>query len=254
MDHEPLDIDSRIAADGSAAAQARLASIVHDFNNFLTPIVSILIDLQRQKVGSEKQMRRIDGAIFCAYRAGILTRQLLDNRHALQANPGVVHVGELLARFEPVMAGAIGSDVALRVETSADLPPVQFDEPLLERALLNLVLNARDAMPDGGNLVVAALLERPVSAKCHHADFMVRLSISDSGIGMSEAILEQVGQSRFSTKAHGSGLGLMTVRQSLEHQNGLLSITSAEGSGTTVNMWLPLARLPSKPASPGSIG
>ena len=116
----PLELNSGVTAVGSVATQTRLASIVHDFNNFLTPIVNILNDLRRQKVGSDRQIRRIDGAISCAYRAGILARQLLDDGHALHSHPSV-HIGEFLARFEPVLSGAIRPNIALRIETAANL-------------------------------------------------------------------------------------------------------------------------------------
>jgi signal transduction histidine kinase len=241
----PLELNASLVADGPAGERNRLASIVHDFNNFLTPIVNILVDLQRQKAGTARQIRRIDGAIFCAYRAGILARQLIAGEEECSRHPAVTHVEEVLARLEPVLAGAIRPDIALRFETSGNLPPVQFGEDLLERALLNLVLNARDAMPAGGDLVVATSIDRPMVTDAHQTDLMVRISVSDTGVGMSKATLEHAGEPRFSTKTHGSGLGLMTVRQMLENRNGLLSIASTENFGTTVDLWLPLAQTPS---------
>lgn len=249
QEYPTLGSNSTAAGADSAAVGARLASIVHDFNNLLTPIVNILNDLQRKKVGSERQARRIDGAIFCAYRAGILARQLLDEGRLHHSHPAVVHIDEFLAGFEPVLSGAIHPNIALRIETAANLPPIQFDQELLERALLNLVLNARDAMHNGGNLVVSALIDRPIAANSAQVDFMVRLSVSDTGAGMSKATIDRAGEPRFSTKTNGSGLGLMTVKQILERHNGKLSITSVENCGTTVDLWLPLARVPSGPGS-----
>ena len=96
-------------------------------------------------------------------------------------------------------------------------------------------------MLDGGNLVAAALIDRPIAANSHRPDFMVRLSISDTCIGMSKATLERAGEPHFSTKINGSGPGSMTVRQILKHQHAQLSITSVENCWTTVDLWLPLA-------------
>lgn len=239
----PSETRLRPANDDYAGLQSWQASVVHDFNNFLTPIMSILAELQHHQVGSPRQIRRIDGAIFCAYRASILARQLLDDGEPADCRPSILQLDELLARFEPVLASALPPNIILRFTMLDHLPPVRFDQALLERALLNLTLNARDAMPDGGELLVDVSIARPVIADARQADLMVRLSVSDTGIGMSSATLKRVGKLRFSTKMRGSGFGLVTVRQILERQGGRMSISSIEGRGATVELWLPIAGL-----------
>jgi signal transduction histidine kinase len=109
----------------------------------------------------------------------------------------------------------------------------------VERALLNLVLNARDAMPEGGEVTIAATLELPPAAHERRCERMIRLSVIDCGIGMDVETLRMAGQPNFSTKTNGTGLGLATVRQLMESLGGGLSITSKPGKGTTIALWLP---------------
>ncbi|BCH28811.1 hypothetical protein MesoLjLc_07410 [Mesorhizobium sp. L-8-10] len=217
-----------------------LASIVHDFNNFLTPIVTIMEELQSQKVGSPTQLKRIDGAIFCAFRAKTLARQLLDFATPQKIEPAMVDISQLLESLEPVLASVLPAPIIIRLDVADGLPPAFIDRQLMERALLNLVLNARDAMPDGGEVVIAAAIGRRSGSSSQSREPMIRLSVADTGIGMSPATLRSAGAPYFSTKSHGTGLGLAMVCQLMESQGGGLSITSTPYHGTAIDLWLPV--------------
>ena len=115
-----------------------------------------------------------------------------------------------------MLASVLSPDIRLTLNVSDNLPPAFIDRQFVERALLNLVLNARDAMPSGGEVTIAAALEFPPSSKAGLPERMIRLSVSDSGIGMDDWTLKMAGQPNFSTKTNGNGLGLATVRQLVE--------------------------------------
>ncbi|MER8634261.1 ATP-binding protein [Mesorhizobium opportunistum] len=242
--YQGVDVDFDKAAEMDP--RMLLASIVHDFNNLLTPIVSIMEELQRLRAGSPRQLRRIDGALFCAFRAKTLARQLLDFAAPLKHQPATVDIANLLTSLEPVFASVLPTCISLRVVVANFLPPAFIDQQLLERALLNLVLNARDAMPDGGELVVAAAVARQPNHRPATLEHLVRLSVADTGVGMDPSTLRSAGLPYFTTKTNGTGLGLAIVRQMMESQGGGMSVTSTPYQGTAIDLWLP--------AVPGPIG
>jgi CheY-like chemotaxis protein len=145
-----------------------------------------------------------------------------------------------------LLASTLGPTVDLRVDVSSDLPPAKADLNQLEMALLNLAVNARDAMPCGGELVIVA---RPETIEGqHHASgakpgHYVRLSISDTGVGMDVATLQRATEPFFSTKGvgKGTGLGLSMVDGLAAQLGGRLSIESSPGRGTTIELWLPIS-------------
>ena len=233
-------IDENTVALSVTDPRVLLASIVHDFNNFLTPIVTIMEEMRTQKVGTPGQLRRIDAAVFCAFRAKTLARQLLDFATPRKLQPAAVDVALLLESLEPVLASVLPTGITIRFGVADNLPPAFIDRQPMERALLNLVLNARDAMPDGGEVVVAAAIDRKPGSSGDSQEPMIRLSVADTGIGMSHAALRSAGVAYFSTKSHGTGLGLAMVSQLMESQGGGLSITSTPYHGTAIDLWLPV--------------
>jgi signal transduction histidine kinase len=216
-----------------------LSSVLHDFNNLLTPVVTVLEELQGRYVGTSKQLRKINGAIYCAFRAKALARQLLDFANPRHARPEPTDIGQLLEVLEAVLASVLSPNIRLVLDVVDNLPPALIDRQFLERALLNLVLNARDSMPGGGYVIIAATLEFLPSNEVGLPQRMIRLSVRDSGIGMDDRTLKMAGKPNFSTKTHGNGLGLATVRQLVESLGGGLSITSTPRQGTTIDLWLP---------------
>ena len=199
--------------------------------------MSVLEEMQCRGVGTARQQKKLDGAIYCAFRAKTLARELLDFASPRPVKLVPVDVGRLLERLEAPLASLLSMKIRLELDIADDLPKAFMDQQLIERALLNLVLNARDAMPAGGRVTIAAAQDYPSGS--WGGDAMIRLTISDSGIGMDEITLKMAGKLHFSTKTNGTGLGLATVRQLMERQGGGLTITSAPYRGTTVDLWLP---------------
>ena len=232
--------DDNITPPAVPDPRVLLASIVHDFNILLTPIVSVLEEIQGRGAGTSRQLKRIDGAIYCAFRAKTLARQLLDFASPRPVQLAAVDVGRFLKRLEVPLASLLSTRVRLDLEIADDLPNAFIDQQLIDRALLNLVLNARDAMPDGGCVTIAAAQGYCSTGRARQANPMIRLTVSDSGSGMDEATLRMAGEPHFSTRTNGTGLGLATVRQLMERQGGGLSIASTPRRGTSIDLWLPV--------------
>lgn len=229
--------------------------VAHDFNNLLTPIVGALDMLQRKGVGGEREQRLIAGAVQSAERARTLVQRLLAfaRRQPLQS------VGVDIARLVSGMGGLVesttGPHIKVVVDVAADLPPAMADPNQLEMALLNLSVNARDAMPSGGTLRIAATAE---SVGHGHRSKLapgvyVLLSVADTGTGMDQATLARSVEPFFSTKGvgKGTGLGLSMVHGLASQLGGALTLQSREGEGTTVELWLPLSDQPAHEADAG---
>ena len=219
--------------------------VAHDFNNLLTPIVGSLDLLQRKGIGSERERRLIDGALQSAERAKTLVQRLLAFARRQPLQPTPVDLARLVEGMAGLIGSTLGPIIDVRVELAADLPPAKADPNQLEMALLNLAVNARDAMPDGGELTIAARREsvrtqQSLQLKPGH---YVRLSVLDTGMGMDEATLSRAVEPFFSTKGigRGTGLGLSMVHGLAAQLGGGLTIESAPGEGTTINLWLPIS-------------
>ena len=236
----PRGSDDGRAAPTALDPRVLLASMVHDFNIFLTPIVSVLEEMQGRGTGTARQLKKIDGAIYCAFRAKTLARQLLEFASPRPVKLAAVDVGRLLEQLEAPLASLLSTNVRLDLDIAENLPKAFIDQQLIERALLNLVLNARDAMPAGGRVMIAVARDYQPSRRKREDEPMIRLSVSDGGVGMDEATLKTAGEPHFSTKTNGTGLGLATVRQLMERQGGGLSIASVPHRGTTIDLWLPV--------------
>jgi len=217
--------------------------VSHDFNNLLTPIIGSLDLLQRTGVGNERQQRMIDGALQSAERAKTLVQRLLAfaRRQPLQAR--AVDVAALVRGMADLVASTSGPRVQVQLKLAAGLPPAMADDNQLEMALLNLAVNARDAMPEGGTIHISAeqaTLDAD-NGLALAAGSYVRLAVADSGTGMDPATLARAIEPFFSTKGigRGTGLGLSMVHGLVAQLGGALDISSSEGSGTTVELWLP---------------
>ncbi|MDT8759423.1 PAS domain S-box protein [Sphingomonas psychrotolerans] len=222
--------------------------VAHDFNNLLTPIIGSLDMLVRKGVGSERERRLIDGALQSAERAKTLVQRLLAfaRRQPLQST--AVNVATLVEEMAGLIGSTVGPAIDVRVELAPGLPPALADANQLEMALLNLAVNARDAMTLGGQLTIAAQREsvraqHPAGLKLGH---YVRLSVHDTGVGMDEVTLRRATEPFFSTKGigKGTGLGLSMVHGLTAQLGGGLTIESTQGAGTTVTLWLPISAVP----------
>jgi PAS domain S-box-containing protein len=229
--------------------------VAHDFNNLLTPIIGSLDMLARRGLGSERERRLIDGALQSAERAKILVQRLLAfaRRQPLQAV--AVDLEALIGSMAGLIGSTLGPQVDIRVELEPGLPPAVADPNQLEMALLNLAVNARDAMPEGGVLTIRAAharvgSDRPALKPGHY----VCLSVGDTGTGMDEATRSHAVEPFFSTKGigKGTGLGLSMVHGLTAQLGGGLTVESAPGQGTNVELWLPVSLRPVELDGPGT--
>jgi signal transduction histidine kinase/CheY-like chemotaxis protein len=231
-------------------------AVAHDFNNLLGVIVNYaaFVREQVQQAGhdggaSRDQLERdIDGIVQAAAQASRLTRQLLvfargDGRQGLP-----VDAGEAIRGIEELLRRTLGARIELRVDIDTDLEPVAIDPGQLEQVLVNLVDNARDAMPSGGTVTIAAssfpVAQKPAAWQPPvEPGRYVRLRVSDTGTGMDGAIAEHAPEPFFSTKpdAQAAGLGLATVYGIVTDAGGRVQIDSEPGRGTTVSLLLPAA-------------
>jgi signal transduction histidine kinase len=229
--------------------------VAHDFNNLLTPIIGSLDMLQRKAVGGEREQRLIDGALQSAERAQILVQRLLAFARRQPLRPEPVDVATLIGGMVDLIASTSGPQIKVRVEAAEDLPPALADANQLEMALLNLSVNARDAMPDGGALTLSLALE-PVGPD-HRAQLKpgeyLRLSVADTGEGMDPDTVLRAIEPFFSTKGvgKGTGLGLSMVHGLASQLGGGLAIASRRGLGTLVELWLPASAQVAEPATAG---
>jgi PAS domain S-box-containing protein len=227
--------------------------VAHDFNNLLTPIVGGLDLLQRKGLGGERERRLIDGALASAERAKTLVQRLLAfaRRQPLQAS--AVDVAALIRGMGDLIESTSGPQVKVALQVAEGLPAAIADANQLEMALLNLAVNARDAMPDGGTLTISAHAEEIDAGNASNlrAGAFVRLSVADTGVGMDAEVIARAAEPFFSTKGvgRGTGLGLSMVHGLAQQLGGELSISSKPGLGTRVDLWLPASAAPADTAA-----
>ena len=227
------------------AMGALTGGVAHDFNNLLSPIIGGLDLLQRRGVGDERAQRLIAGALQSAERAKTLVQRLLAFARRQPLQPTSVDVRALVEGMAALVASTTGPLVTVVVELAADLPHAKADTNQVEMALLNLSVNARDAMPDGGKLTIAAaeeLVELQHSANLAPGRY-VRMSVEDTGSGMDAETVKLSVEPFYSTKGvgKGTGLGLSMVHGLAGQSGGGLNIASRPGLGTKVELWLPVA-------------
>jgi signal transduction histidine kinase len=220
--------------------------VAHDFNNLLTPITGVLDLLNRRYgEGDARAAKLIGGALESAERARTLVQRLLGfaRRQALQTRP--VDLTALLDGMRDLIASSAGPTIELRLRWAQDMPPALVDPNQLELAVLNLCVNARDAMPEGGvlTLTVEASAVGPGEVPGMAPGLYLRLSVIDTGMGMTPDTLARAVEPFYSTKevGKGTGLGLSMVHGLASQLGGGFRMTSAPGEGTRVDLWLPAA-------------
>ena len=227
------------------------AGIAHDFNNQLTVINGFAELLKSQLLPDERAKRHMDKIIAAGLRATGLVSKLMafSRKQALQ--PRVMDLNEVVAGVDAMLHHIIGEDVAVETLLASDLRPVKVDPSQMEQAIVNLAVNARDAMPDGGRLTVETRNvsvpdECAASGDAMPAGEYVRLTVSDTGCGMSEEATAHLFEPFFTTKpvGQGTGLGLPTVYGIVRQSGGYVEVASAAGRGTTVAIYLPHADSP----------
>ena len=216
--------------------------VAHDFNNLLTVVLSSLELLRRRLPDDPKLTRLVENAAQAAQRGAALTQRMLAFARRQDLKLETLALADLVHGMSDLLQRSIGSAVQIETRFPIGLPPVLADAHQLELALLNLAVNARDAMPDGGTITIAALAgDVPPGLS---AERYVCLSVSDTGHGMDEATLARAQEPFFTTKGvgKGTGLGLSMVHGLAEQSNGRLVLKSRLGEGTTAEIWLPVAQ------------
>lgn len=224
--------------------------IAHDFNNMLTGVIGAL-DLIKRRIATGRYddlERFMEAASMSARRAANLTSRLLafSRRQSLDSKP--TDVRALVLSLSELLQHTVHENVSVEIETGTNVPAAIVDANQLENAVLNLAINARDAMPDGGKLTVETLVVDLDEAYCRvHADILpgkyVVVAVSDTGVGMSSDLLDKVFDPFFTTKpiGQGTGLGLSMVYGFARQSNGQVRIESSPGRGTRVRIFLPAA-------------
>ena len=222
--------------------------IAHDFNNLLTVIIGNLQMIEDDVAGNAAISEPVDAALRAATNAAELTRKLLafSRRQALRPRP--VDVNELMGGMLEMIRRTLGERITILAHPDPGVPQTLADPGQLETALLNLVVNARDAMPNGGRLTIESGVRDLDAEYAEDAGDLktgryVMIAVSDNGAGMSEEVLKRAFDPYFTTKARGkgSGLGLSMVHGFAKQSNGHVSIYSEPGHGTTVRVFLPVA-------------
>jgi PAS domain S-box-containing protein len=218
--------------------------IAHDFNNMLTGVLGALDLIQRRvAAGRVSEIDRyIEAAMSSANRAASLTHRLLAFARRQSLNQCTVDVNHMVMSMEELLRRTIGENIELEVDLHTSSCLTQTDEHQLENALLNLVINARDAMADGGRLLIQTeLIHSPLLQDALAPGDYVRLRVQDTGLGMSSEVIARAFDPFFTTKpiGQGTGLGLSMVYGFINQTGGRVSITSEEGRGTRVDLLLP---------------
>jgi PAS domain S-box-containing protein len=217
--------------------------VAHDFNNLLAVVIGSL-ELLRKRLPSDQQVGSLlDNAMHAAQRGASLTQRMLAfaRRQDLQMTP--VDVGRLINGMVDMLQRALGPSVMIETEIPQALPNVRTDANQLETALLNLAVNARDAMPEGGRLTISVREEGSAADSNSDTSRFLCLSVADEGEGMDAETVAEAVEPFFTTKGvgKGTGLGLSMVQGFAEQSGGRLTLTSRRDEGTLVEIWLPVA-------------
>ncbi len=247
-------VEEAVAAREAATSQLREAQkletlgqltggLAHDMNNLLMPIIRALDLLDRRYGDSDAAMARaIDRAVQSAERAKTLVSRMLGFARRQTLETRALDLPALLHGMRELIASSVGATIELVIEVPPSLPSVLADANQLELAVLNLCINARDAMPDGGQIVIEAAEAEsvPPSLAARPAGY-VCVSVSDNGSGMSEATLQRAIEPFFSTKetGKGTGLGLSMVHGFASQSEGAFVLSSQLGGGTRAQLYLP---------------
>jgi signal transduction histidine kinase/ActR/RegA family two-component response regulator len=249
------EVAAREAAQARAAHAERVQAlgqlaggIAHDFNNVLQAVEGAAALIER-RMRSETDVRRLVRIVLDASERGAsITRRLLAFGRRGDLHAEAQDVVALLTGMHEILAHTLGAAIEVGIKLGAGLPPVFADKGQVETVLVNLATNGRDAMPEGGRLTLSADTEFvPPSGLAHPFGLAsgryVRLSVTDTGVGMEPATLARLGEPFFTTKGVGvgTGLGLPMAKGFAEQSGGALRVESIPGKGTTVTLWLPAA-------------
>jgi PAS domain S-box-containing protein len=254
VEQRTADLMKEVAARERAQEQLRQAQkmetigqltggVAHDFNNLLMAVMGNL-DLLRKRIPNDPRLHRlIDGALQGAERGASLTQRLLAFARQQDLRAVAVDLRALVHGMGDLLERSLGPRVALRLDIPEDLPPARIDANQLELAILNLAINARDAMADGGTIDIRIAKCRVSGDPALKSGDYLKLSVIDDGKGMTPEILKRAIEPFFSSKplGKGTGLGLSMVHGLAVQLGGALKLSSAVGQGTTAALLLPVA-------------
>jgi signal transduction histidine kinase/DNA-binding response OmpR family regulator len=242
-------VESQLRQAQKMEAMGQLTGgVAHDFNNLLTIVIGNIESMQRNLPAdaSSRQRRWIENAMHGAKRAATLTQHLLAFSRKQPLNPKSVDLNQLVSDISQVLSRTLGEQIRIQTVLSGSLWKVEIDITQMETTLLNLAVNARDAMPDGGELTletVNAHLDEGYGV--HSADDglgqYVVLAVTDTGVGMSDDVLQHAFEPFYTTKpiGRGTGLGLSQVYGFVKQSGGHVRLHSKPGDGTSVRIYLP---------------
>jgi signal transduction histidine kinase/ActR/RegA family two-component response regulator len=258
---ERLELEAQLRHSVKMEAVGQLAAgVAHDFNNILTIIqghADLLLQSHVLLPANEKSVHQISSA---AQRAGKLIRQLLMFSRKQVMQPRHLNLNEIIGNVVPMLQGLLGESITLQFIPAANLPALYLDISMIEQVLLNLALNARDAMPSGGKFTIRTSLQtlEPVAVvlnpKARPGQF-VCLTVSDTGCGMDSETLGHIFEPFFTTKdvGKGAGLGLATIYGIVKQHDGWIIVESKINAGSTFTIFLPDAgKGPAAPAEQGN--
>jgi two-component system, cell cycle sensor histidine kinase and response regulator CckA len=244
---ERLRLERRLAATQRFEAMGQLTSgVAHDFNNILTAISGNLAAyIDRSSPASPAP--ELSEAQRAARRGAELTRQLLAVGRGQVMTPEPLDLNEVIRDMDGLLGRLLGAGVRIETHLAPDLAPIQADRGFLEQVLMNLAINARDAMPDGGTLTLRTANEVVDAARARSFPFpfqpgdYVRLEVIDTGVGMDAKLQARIFEPFFTTKPKdvGTGLGLATVYGIVKQSGGYISVRSAPGAGAAFTVHLP---------------
>ena len=225
--------------------------VAHDFNNLLAVILGSLSLLKKTVPQEPRISRLLDRAIQGAERGATLTTRLLAFARRQELKVEFVALQKLIPEMLDFLRHSVGPNIEIRAEISPEVGAIEVDANQLELALINLAVNARDAMPQGGSLTIACHNETSGKSIGLSRDPFVCITVTDTGEGMSEATLARAQEPFFTTKGigKGTGLGLSMVHGFTAQSGGTMRIRSQPGKGTSVTIWLPRAKEGSKAAN-----
>ncbi len=244
---ERASLESQLIQAQKMESVGRLAGgVAHDFNNMLSVILGYA-DLLRSRLSpDDPQLKDILAIEKAAGHSRDITRQLLAFSRKQIIDPKPVDLNELLGVTEKTLSRLIGEDIDLRFYPQEDLWKIKFDPSQMNQILVNLAVNARDAMPDGGKLTIETANTHLDETYCRgHLGFVpgayVLLEVSDNGIGMDREVLSHVFEPFFTTKetGKGTGLGLATIYGIVKQNGGFINVYSEPGQGTTFKIYIP---------------
>jgi signal transduction histidine kinase len=248
-------VEEQLRQSQKMEAVGRLAGgIAHDFNNLLTAIIGRSELLQLRLAADDPARVDIEEILGASNRAASLTRQLLAFSRKQVLEPKVLSLNHIVAESEKLLCRLIGEDVELACELEPELGRVRADAGQIEQTILNLAVNARDAMPQGGRLTIATSNVRRDGTDGLPPGDYVALRVTDTGVGMDPETQSNIFEPFFTTKepGKGTGLGLSTVHGVVEQSGGSIRVQSEPGRGAVFTIYLPRLDEPVEPPSVGA--